>query len=55
MLKEIDFLPSAGRESLWTTAEKLGFSKAHCEVQKKSNVDFSFRGLNPSPSNSIFI
>jgi hypothetical protein len=32
MLKEIDFWPSAGRESLWTTGEKVGFSKAHCDV-----------------------
>jgi hypothetical protein len=31
MLKEIDFSPSAGRESLWTTGKKEGFSKAHCD------------------------
>jgi hypothetical protein len=49
MLKEIDFWPSAGRESLWTTIEKVGFSKAHCEVQKQPNLDFSVRGLNPRP------
>jgi hypothetical protein len=47
MLKEIDFWPSAGRESLWATGEKVGFSKAHCEVQKQPNLDFFFRGLNP--------
>jgi hypothetical protein len=49
MLKEINFWPSAGRESLWTTGEKVGFSKAHCEVPKQPNLDFSFWGLNPSP------
>jgi hypothetical protein len=50
MLKEIDFWPSAGRESLWTTGEKVGFtSKSHCEVQKQPNLYFSFRGLNLSP------
>jgi hypothetical protein len=48
MLKEIDFCPSAGRESLWTTGERVRFSKAHCEVQKQPNLDFSFRGVNPS-------
>jgi hypothetical protein len=34
---------------LWTTGEKVGFSKAHCEVQKQPNLDLSFRDLNPSP------
>jgi hypothetical protein len=29
--------------------EKVGFSKAHFEVRKQKNLDFSFRGLNPSP------
>jgi hypothetical protein len=42
MLKEIDFGPYAGRESLWTTGEKVGFSKAHCEVPKQPNLNFSF-------------
>jgi hypothetical protein len=49
MLKEIHFWPSTGRESLWATGEKVGSSKAHCEVQKQPNLDFSFRGPNPSP------
>jgi hypothetical protein len=49
MPRENEFWPYAGRESLWTTGEKVGFSKAHCEVQKQPNLDFSFRGLNPSP------
>jgi hypothetical protein len=49
MLKEIGFSPSAGRESLWTTGEIVGFSKAHCEVQKQPNLDLSFRGQNPIP------
>jgi hypothetical protein len=49
MLKEIDFAPFAGRESLWITGEKVGFSKAQCKVQKQPNLDFSFRGLNTSP------
>jgi hypothetical protein len=49
MLKEIDFGPFAGRESLWTTGEKVGFSKAYSEVQKQPNLDFSFRGLNTRP------
>jgi hypothetical protein len=40
---------TTGRECLWTTCEKVGFSKAHCEVQKQPNLDFSFRGLNPIP------
>jgi hypothetical protein len=31
MLK-VDFRPSSGRESLWITGKKVGFSKAHCEV-----------------------
>jgi hypothetical protein len=26
----------------WTTGEKEGFSKAHCEVPKQPNLDFSF-------------
>jgi hypothetical protein len=42
MPRETGFWPSAGRESLWTTGEKVGFSKAHCEVQKQSNLNFSF-------------
>jgi hypothetical protein len=42
MLKGINFLPSAGRESLWTAGEKGRFSKSHCEVQKQPNLDFSF-------------
>jgi hypothetical protein len=49
LYQEIDFRPSADRESLWTTGKKVGFSKAHCEVQKQPNLDFSFRGLNPNP------
>jgi hypothetical protein len=42
MLKGIDYGPFAGYESLWTTGEKVGFSKAHCEVQKQSNLNISF-------------
>jgi hypothetical protein len=49
MLRENEFWPSAGRESLWTTGKKVGFSKAHCEVPKQPNLDFSFRGLRSSP------
>jgi hypothetical protein len=42
MLRETSFWPTAGRESLWTAGGKVGFSKAHCEVQKQPNLDFSF-------------
>jgi hypothetical protein len=53
MLKEIDYWPSAGRESLWTIGEKVGFSKAHCAVQKQPNLDFAFRDLYSSPSRDL--
>jgi hypothetical protein len=49
MLKEIDLGPFAGRKSLWTTGEKVGFSKTYSEFQKQPNLDFSFRGFNTSP------
>jgi hypothetical protein len=42
MLRETGLWPSASRESLWTTGEKIGFSKAHCEVQKQPNLNFPF-------------
>jgi hypothetical protein len=42
MSRATGFWPSAGRESLWTTGKKVGFSKAHCEVQKQPNLNFSF-------------
>jgi hypothetical protein len=42
MPRETGFWPSAGRESLWTTGEKVGFSKAHCKVQKQAKLNFSF-------------
>jgi hypothetical protein len=35
MLKEIDFGPSAGRESLWTTGERNDFQKP--TVKSRSN------------------
>jgi hypothetical protein len=34
MARDIDFRASGGRESLWTTGEKTGFSRVHCEVPK---------------------
>jgi hypothetical protein len=34
---------------LQKSGEKVRFSKTHCEVQKQPNLDFSFRGINPSP------
>jgi hypothetical protein len=54
ILKEIAFGPFAGRESLWTTGEKVGFSKPHCEVQKQSGFLFS-RPILAHCSNSIYI
>jgi hypothetical protein len=42
MLKKIDFGPFAGRDSLWTTGEEVGFSKTHCKIQKQPNLDLSF-------------
>jgi hypothetical protein len=45
----VDFRASAGREFLWTTGEKTGFSRVHCEVPKQPNLEFSYRGLKPSP------
>jgi hypothetical protein len=47
MPRETGFWVSAGRESLWTTGEKVRFSKDHCEVQKQPNLIFSFWGLYP--------
>jgi hypothetical protein len=49
MAKDIDFQAPGGRESLWTTGEKPGFSRVHCEVSEQPNLDFSFRGLQPYP------
>jgi hypothetical protein len=45
MSRDIDFRAPGGHESLWTTGEKTGFSRVHCEVPKQPNLDFSFRGL----------
>jgi hypothetical protein len=30
MARDIDFRALGGRESLWTTGEKTGFSRVHC-------------------------
>jgi hypothetical protein len=43
--RDIDFQAPGGRESLWTTGEKTGFSRVHFEVPKQPNLYFSFRGL----------
>jgi hypothetical protein len=48
MTRDIDFRVPGGRESLWTTGEKTGFSRVHCEVPEQPILDFSFRGLQPS-------
>jgi hypothetical protein len=45
MARDIDFRALGGRESLWTTGEKTGFSRVHCEVPRQPNLDYSFRGL----------
>jgi hypothetical protein len=45
MARDIDFRAPGGRESLWTTGEKTGLSRVHCEVPEQPNLDFSFRGL----------
>jgi hypothetical protein len=50
MARDIDFRAPDGRESLWTTGEKTGFSRVNCEVPEQLNLDFSFRGLYPSPA-----
>jgi hypothetical protein len=42
MARDIDFRAPGGRESLWTTGEKTGFLRVHCEVPKQPNLDFSF-------------
>jgi hypothetical protein len=45
MTIDIDIRASGGRESLWTTGEKTGISRVHCEVPKQPNLDFSFQEL----------
>jgi hypothetical protein len=45
MAKDIDFKAPGGRDSLWTTGEKTGFSRVHCEVPEQPNLVFSFQGL----------
>jgi hypothetical protein len=45
MARDIDFRAPGGRESLWTTGKKTGFSRVHCEVPEQPNLDFPFRGL----------
>jgi hypothetical protein len=42
--RDVDFQAAGGHESLWTTDEKIEFSRVHCEVTKQLNLDFSFRG-----------
>jgi hypothetical protein len=41
MAKGIDFQAPGCRESLWTTGEKTGFLRVHCEVPEQPNLDFS--------------
>jgi hypothetical protein len=45
MARDIDFQAPGGRDPPWTTGEKTGFSRVLCEVLKRPNLDFSFRGL----------
>jgi hypothetical protein len=45
MAFNVDFLAPGGHESLWTTGEKIEFSRVHCEVPKQPNLEFSFQGL----------
>jgi hypothetical protein len=45
MTRDIDFRAPDGRESMWNTGEKTGFSRVHYEVPKQPNLNFSFRGL----------
>jgi hypothetical protein len=42
MSRNIDLRAPGGRESLWTTGEKTGFSHVHCEVPEQPNLDFFF-------------
>jgi hypothetical protein len=43
-----DHLLAVNPCGLWTTGEKVGFSKAHSEVLKQPNLKFSFRDLRPN-------
>jgi hypothetical protein len=45
MALDVDVRALVGHESLWTTGEKIEISRAHCEVPKPPNLEFSLRGL----------
>ena len=49
MVRDVDIRAPGGRESLWTTGEKIDFSQAHCEVQNQPNLILSFSGHQSSP------
>jgi hypothetical protein len=53
MAIDIDLRAPGGRESLWTTGEKTGFLRVHCEVPEQPNLDFSFEGFNIAHSSSL--